>query len=74
MRKWSKNFYDLESPFELKIFQVAAFGGMLAAFAGSFTSWYSDLPFLVVLVTLCGGFAAFALMIIAKKTKRSKQK
>ena len=51
MRKLSKYFYDLDSPFELKIFQVAAFGGMLAAFAGSFTSWYSKLPFLVVFVT-----------------------
>ena len=70
MRKLSKYFYDLDSPFELKIFQVAAFGGMLAAFAGSFTSWYSKLPFLVVFVTMCGGFMALALMIIAKKTRK----
>jgi len=68
MRKLAKYFYDLDSPFELKIFQVAAFGGMLAAFAGSFTSMFSKLPFIVVLVTLLGGVAAFALMIIAKRT------
>ena len=70
MRKLSKYFYDLDSPFELKIFQVAAFGGMLAAFAGSFTSLFSKLPFIVVLVTLLGGLAAFFLMIMAKKTGR----
>ena len=70
MRKWSKYFYDLDSPFDLKIFQVAAFGGMLAAFAGSFTSMFSKLPFIVVFVTLFGGIAAFALMVIAKKTKK----
>ena len=29
MRKLSKYFYDLDSPFELKIFQVAAFGGII---------------------------------------------
>ena len=71
MRKLSKYFYDLDSPFELKIFQVAAFGGMMAAFAGSFTSMFSNLPFIVVLVTLLGGVAACALMFIAKKTKKS---
>ena len=70
MRKLLKYFYDLDSPFELKIFQVAAFGGMLAAFAGSFTSLFSKLPFIVVLVTLLGGLAAFFLMIMAKKTGR----
>ena len=70
MRKLSKYFYDLDSPFELKIFQVAAFGGMMAAFAGSFTSMFSNLPFIVVLVTLLGGVAACALMFIAKKTKK----
>ncbi len=70
MRKLSKYFYDLDSPFELKIFQVAAFGGMLAAFAGSFTSMFSNLPFIVVLVTLLGCVAACALMFIAKKTKK----
>ncbi len=70
MRKLSKYFYDLDSPFDLKIFQVAAFGGMLAAFAGSFTSMFSNLPFIVVFVTLFGGLAAFALMLIAKRTKR----
>lgn len=68
MHKLEKYFYDLDSPFELKIFQVAAFGGMLAAFAGCFTSLFSKLPFIVVLVTLFGGLAAFALMVIAKKT------
>ena len=70
MRKPSKYFYDLDSPFDLKIFQVAAFGGMLAAFAGSFTSMFSKLPFMVVFVTLFGGIAAFALMIIAKRTRK----
>ena len=70
MRKLAKYFYNLDSPFELKIFQVAAFGGMLAAFAGSFTSLFSNLPIIVVLVTLFGGVAALALMIIAKKTRK----
>ena len=70
MRKLSKYFYDLDSPFDLKIFQVAAFGGMLAAFAGSFTSMFSKLPFIVVFVTLFGGLAALALMIIAKRTRK----
>jgi signal transduction histidine kinase len=68
MRKWSKYFYDLDSPFDLKIFQVAAFGGMLAAFAGCFTSLFSKLPFMVILITLFGGIIALALMIIAKRT------
>ena len=68
MSKLSKYFYDLDSPFELKIFQVAAFGGMLAALAGSFTSLFSNLPLIVVLVTLFGGLAALGLMVIAKKT------
>ena len=68
MRKLSKYFYDLDSPFKLKIFQVAAFGGMLAAFAGCFTSVFSGLTFGVVAVTLFGGLAALALMIIAKRT------
>ena len=70
MRRLIKYFNDLDSPFSLKIFQVAAFGGMLAAFAGCFTSVFSGLPFSVVLVTLFGGFAALALMIIAKKTRK----
>ena len=70
MRRLSKYFFGLDTPFELKIFQVAAFGGMLAAFAGCFTSWYSGLPLAVVLVTLCGGFAAGALMVIAKRTRK----
>lgn len=68
MRKLAKYFYDLDSPIELKIFQVAAFGGMLAAFAGCFTSVFSGLPFWVILVTMLGGLAAFALMFIAKKS------
>ena len=70
MRRLTKYFYDLDSPFRLKIFQVAAFGGMLAAFAGCFTSLYSGLPISVVIVTLLGGLAAIALMVIAKKTKQ----
>ena len=70
MRKLAKYFYDLDSPFKLKIFQVAAFGGMLAAFAGCFTSLYSNLPLIVVLVTLSGGLAALLLMGIAKKTRK----
>ena len=69
MRRLTKYFYDLDSPFRLKIFQVAAFGGMLAAFAGCFTSLYSGLPISVVIVTLLGGLAAIALMVIAKKNK-----
>lgn len=70
MRNLSKYFYNLDSPFELKIFQVAAFGGMMAAFAGSFTSMFSKLPIIVVLVTLFGGISALALMIIAKRTRK----
>ena len=70
MRKLIHYFENLDSPFKLKIFQVAAFGGMLAAFAGCFTSLFSNLPFIVVLVTLFGGLAAAALMVIAKKTGR----
>ena len=68
MRKLIQYFDNLDSPFKLKIFQVAAFGGMLAAFAGCFTSLFSKLPLIVVLVTLFGGLAAVALMVIAKKT------
>lgn len=70
MRNLSKYFYNLDSPFELKIFQVAAFGGMMAAFAGSFTSMFSKLPIIVVLVTLFGGISALALMVIAKRTRK----
>jgi len=70
MNKWTKYFYDKESSFSLKIFQVAAFGGMLAALTGSFTSVYSGLPYIVVLVTLLGGLAALALMMIARKTNK----
>ncbi len=70
MRKLSKYFYDLDSPFSLKIFQVVAFGSMLAAFAGCFTSMYSNLPTGVVIVTMLGGFVALALMVIAKKTRK----
>ncbi len=70
MRKMINYFYDLDNPFSLKIFQVAAFGGMLAAFAGCFTSLFSGLPFSVVIITLLGGLAALALMILAKKTGR----
>ena len=70
MRKLIKYFDDLESPFKLKIFQVAAFGGIMASIAGSVTSLISGLPIVIVLVTLFGGLAALALMIIAKKTQR----
>ena len=70
MRKLIQYFDNLDSPFKLKIFQVAAFGGMLAAFAGCFTSLFSNLPFIVVLVTLFGGLAAAVLMVVAKKTGR----
>ena len=70
MRKLSKYFFDLDSPFELKIFQVAAFGGMMAAFFGCFTSLFSQLPLIVVWVTLFGGIAAAALMVIAKRTMK----
>ncbi len=70
MRKLIKYFDDLESPFKLKIFQVAAFGGIMASIAGSVTSLISGLPFVIVLVTMLGGLAALALMIIAKKTQK----
>ena len=70
MRKLSQYFDNLERPFELKVFQVAAFGGMVAAFAGSFTSLFSRLPFIVVLVTLLGGVTAGVLMYVAKKTRK----
>ena len=70
MNKWTKYFYDKESSFSLKIFQVAAFGGMLAALTGSFTSVYSGLTYIVVLVTLLGCLAVLALMMIARKTNK----
>lgn len=70
MRKLARYFYDLDSPFSLKIFQVAAFGGFLAALGGCFTSLFSGLPLSVVVVTFIGGLMALALMVIAKKTKR----
>jgi len=70
MSKLSKFFFNQESSFSLKIFQVAAFGGMLAALAGCFTSLYSGLPFIVVIVTLLGGLSAFGLVVVAKKTGR----
>ncbi len=70
MRRLIKYFDNLDSEFSLKIFQVAAFGGMLAAMAGCFTSLISGLPIAVVLVTFIGGLMAVALMIIAKKTGR----
>ena len=70
MHKLVKYFDDLDSPFKLKMFQVAAFGGFLAALAGCFTSLFSGLPFSVVLITMFGGVAALALMIIAKRTRK----
>lgn len=68
MRKLTKYFDSLNSPFEVKMFQVSAFGGFLAAMAGCLTSLYSGLPLSIVWITLAGGIAALALMIIAKKT------
>ena len=70
MRKLVRYFYDLDSPFSLKIFQVAAFGGFLAALGGCFTSLFSGLPISVVIVTFIGGVIALALMVLAKKTKK----
>ena len=70
MHRLVKYFDDLDSPFKLKMFQVAAFGGFLAALAGCFTSLFSGLPFSVVLITMFGGVAALALMIIAKRTRK----
>lgn len=69
MHKLVKYFDDLDSPFKLKMFQVAAFGGFLAALAGCFTSLFSGLPFSVILITMFGGVAALALMFIAKRTR-----
>lgn len=68
MRKLEKHLYDGDSPFSLKVFQIAAFGGMLASFVGCFTSWLSGLPISVILITLFGGLAAAVLMFLAKKT------
>ena len=70
MRKLAKYFYDLDSPFSLKIFQVAAFGGCLAALGGCLTSLFSGLPISVVVVIFIGGLIAMALMVIAKKTRK----
>ena len=65
MRKWKKFFYGLDIPFSLKIFLVAAFGGVVASIAGSITSLISGLPFSVVVITLLGGLASLILMVVA---------
>ncbi len=70
MMKWLKKMFDSNAPFSLKIFQVAAIGGMLAALTGCVTSLYSGLPITVSLVTLLGGIIALSLVVIAKKTRR----
>lgn len=68
MDKFTKNFHDGNSSFSLKVFQIAALGGMLASFVGCFTSWLSGLPISVIIITLLGGLAAAVLMLLARKT------
>ena len=72
MSKMLKEFYNSKEPFEVRIFQVIAFCGMLAALAGCITNTISGLSIIVTLTTLFAGVVVVCLMFYVQKTKRIK--
>ena len=70
MRKIVNIFFNSKEQFSVRIFQVIAFCGALAALAGCITNTISGLSIIVTLATLFAGLASVGLMFFVKKTKK----